>query len=344
MKYDALILTNLPNYYKINLFNEINKRRNIHVIFLSGSEKSRNADFTKDHIINFDYTILSSSFHTRSTLRNCVKIAGLIFKNKYKSVILGEWVSIEYWFIWLLFRKSKKSLILESNIHSISKIGVKEQVKKIFLKGISQVFASGQKQKELASFLKFKGELVQTHGVGIINYSVVPVNKPTDAFLYVGRLSQEKNLRLLVEVFNDLSHPLTIVGEGSEEETLKQLAGSNITFTGYINNRDLSEYYSTHRALLLPSREEPYGLVAEEAIYFGIPVVLSSVCGIVNTLCFDHKNALVINGNSKEAIKEAVLDMMNDQIHSNLECNCGAQIIRDKDLAQVETYAQTIRE
>jgi len=44
-KYDTIIITNLPAFYKINLFNEINKRKKIYVVFTGTDAGQRNADF-----------------------------------------------------------------------------------------------------------------------------------------------------------------------------------------------------------------------------------------------------------------------------------------------------------
>lgn len=344
MKYDALIITNLPNYYKINLFNQIGDGCKLFVVFIAGSEYRRNSDFLaiRDHT-KFQYAVLNDKMEGRSYFTSCWKLFGIIRKNNFRKLILGEWVNIEYWFALLFFSRKKTSMMLESSIHSVTKQGLKEVAKKLFLSRLSTVFANGKKHAELARFLNFSGEIQTTNGLGIINYQESkqePIR--TNKFLYVGRLSIEKNLKVLVEAFNELPFELSILGEGPEKETLEQIAGDNIRFLGYINNTELSAYYKSHRALMLVSTNEPWGLVAEEALFFGTPVIVSSVCGIVDTLCFHGKNSLVVNAESKGEIKKAVNDMLNDTIYEELKNNCSSSLIEEKNKKQVALYVQNI--
>lgn len=344
MKYDALIITNLPNYYKINLFDQIGDRCKLFVVFIAGSEKRRNSDFLsiKDNI-KFQYTVLNEKMEDRNYFESCWKLFGIIRKNSFHKLILGEWVNIEYWFPLLFFRRKKTGMMLESSIHSVNKPGLKEVAKKIFLSRVSTIYANGKKHAELARFLNFSREILTTNGLGIINYKELK-QEPfrTNKFLYVGRLSTEKNLKALIEVFNELPFELSILGEGPEKEALEQIANDNIRFLGYINNTDLPAYYKSHRALMLVSTNEPWGLVAEEALYFRTPVVVSSVCGIVDSLCFHGKNALVIDPYSKDDIKEAVNSMLDEERYNGLVANCGPQEVVDKNLRQVGVYVDSI--
>ncbi|MEQ6122337.1 glycosyltransferase [Reichenbachiella sp. MALMAid0571] len=233
-------------------------------------------------------------------------------------------------------------LILESNVHSVVKLGAKEVAKRIFLSRIHKVFASGVKHKLLLELLNYNGEIVVTNGVGLIGSFEGKTTKPrTNSFLFVGRLASEKNLRTLIEIFNELPYELNVIGEGPDERELKSIANTNINFLGYVKNVDLANYYKSHKSLILISVNEPWGLVAEESLYFGTPVIVSSVCGIVDTLCFHEKNSLVVEATSKDDIRMAVEKMMNVSLYEKLSSNCTSEIIK-KNQRQVETYVQNI--
>lgn len=76
-------------------------------------------------------------------------------------------------------------------------------------------------------------------------------------YLYVGRLIDVKNLGFLVKAFNKNGKPLTIVGKGCLEASLKQMACKNIDFKGFIDNKDLPQIYKEHDIFILPSKLEP---------------------------------------------------------------------------------------
>ena len=88
--------------------------------------------------------------------------------------------------------------------------------------------------------------------------SITPNYSNKGYFLYLGRLSEEKGLRYLLEAIKDLPRDieLHIVGTGAEEENLKQYAKennlNNIKFLGFKNREEIKEEYQNCIASILP--------------------------------------------------------------------------------------------
>ena len=106
--------------------------------------------------------------------------------------------------------------------------------------------------------------------------------------LYVGRVSWEKNLRLLVQAYRAMDHRnchLVIVGEGPASlEMQQELAGLPVTFTGYLSGEALATAYASSDVFAFPSRTETFGQVVLEAMASGLPVVgliAEGVCDLV---------------------------------------------------------------
>jgi glycosyltransferase involved in cell wall biosynthesis len=120
-------------------------------------------------------------------------------------------------------------------------------------------------------------------------------NSPT--LLYVGRLSPEKNLLLLLEAFQKLSQELPncilkLVGEGPERKDLESAVArlglaKRVVFVGGLTGSLLFGEYTHATCLVLPSSSEPWGLVVNEALSFGCPVVVSDRCGCVPELVLE---------------------------------------------------------
>ena len=66
-----------------------------------------------------------------------------------------------------------------------------------------------------------------------------------------------------------------MVGFGRIEAQLKAAAGKNIKFIGAVDNKDLPAVYRANDVFVLPSVSETWGLVVEEALNNGLPVLLS---------------------------------------------------------------------
>jgi glycosyltransferase involved in cell wall biosynthesis len=106
--------------------------------------------------------------------------------------------------------------------------------------------------------------------------------------LFVGRVSWEKNLRLLINAYREMDHTrchLVIVGEGPALDEIRQeLAHVPATFTGYLKGEALATAYASSDIFAFPSRTETFGQVVLEAMASALPVVglfAEGVCDLV---------------------------------------------------------------
>lgn len=106
--------------------------------------------------------------------------------------------------------------------------------------------------------------------------------------LYAGRISWEKNVRLLIKAYQGMDHTnchLVMVGDGPALHEIKQeLDGLPVTFTGYLQGGELARAYASADLFAFPSKTETFGQVVLEAMASGLPVVglqAEGVCDIV---------------------------------------------------------------
>lgn len=155
---------------------------------------------------------------------------------------------------------------------------------------------------------------------------------PEDAnvVLYVGRLVYEKGVEYLLDGFatsrpklNRETH-LLVVGDGDERATLESNAADveNVTFTGFIDNADLPEYYALADVFVLPSIttdvfKEPWGLVLNEAMSVGTAIIASSSVGASNAgLVCDGENGYVVPERNSDAIADRLGAILTDDKRS----------------------------
>lgn len=106
---------------------------------------------------------------------------------------------------------------------------------------------------------------------------------PEDVLLlYVGRLSEEKQVHQLRHVLEALPHTrLALVGDGPARASLEaHFAHTKTTFMGYLRGEELSKAYASADIFAFPSAMETFGLVVVEAMAAGLPVVSSRVGGV----------------------------------------------------------------
>jgi 1,2-diacylglycerol 3-alpha-glucosyltransferase len=128
---------------------------------------------------------------------------------------------------------------------------------------------------------------------------------PQHYFVYVGRLAEEKNVAGLLKSYVAYRKAggtwhLVLVGSGPQAKTLRQSAADSafsqeIHFAGHKSSGEISPYYSFADCFILPSTREPWGLVVNEAMATGLPVIVSNRCGCVRDLVEHGRNGLVFD-------------------------------------------------
>ncbi len=142
--------------------------------------------------------------------------------------------------------------------------------------------------------------------------------------LYVGRLENSKGLNYLIEAVKDIHVPvfLVFVGTGEQEEYLKnecQKHRIKSNFCGYIPNAQLPLYYAVADIFVLPSIttkdfKEPWGLVINEAMNQGVPIVATDAVGAAAGGLVRHgENGYVVPEKNSVALKEALAILLTNE-------------------------------
>jgi len=163
----------------------------------------------------------------------------------------------------------------------------------------------------------------------ISRYSASTLSGPY-RFLYVGRLSDEKGLDDLLAAFCLMrsrypESKLDLVGAGYLKDALMRQAAelgitNDVIFQGSKSIDELAELYMSSDALVLPSRSEPWGLVANEALSYGCPLIVSDACGCAPALVQEDITGFTFPVGNVAALSEAM-------------CNAAAVRPRRQDVA-----------
>jgi 1,2-diacylglycerol 3-alpha-glucosyltransferase len=138
--------------------------------------------------------------------------------------------------------------------------------------------------------------------------------------LCVARFSEEKNLKLLIRAFirSGISKIwiLKIVGGGPQKNELQELSdGYPIQLIDWLSYKELPELYGTASCFVLPSIFEPWGLVVNEAMAAGLPVILSDKVGALPDLLDEQMNGWQFECQNEDELVRVLDDLaMFDKI------------------------------
>jgi glycogen(starch) synthase len=150
----------------------------------------------------------------------------------------------------------------------------------------------------------------------------LPFNQPR--ILCLGRLAPEKGIDVAITAFSFLvdrfPHArLTIAGNGPlrsdlEQQAIRQGIGHAVDFIGWVVPERVTSLINDYTMVLMPSREEPFGLVALEAALMARPVVATRVGGLPEVVVHEQTGLLVKNEDSRSLAEAAALLLSEPQI------------------------------
>lgn len=135
--------------------------------------------------------------------------------------------------------------------------------------------------------------------------------------LYVGRVSKEKDLQFLAQVFKILVRSardvsLIVVGDGPYVQEMKEeLKDMPVTFTGYLEGEELGATYASCDLFVFPSTTDTFGNVVLEAQASGLPVIVTD-CGGPQENILPGKTGLVVPGKDQKAMLKAIRELITD--------------------------------
>lgn len=162
--------------------------------------------------------------------------------------------------------------------------------------------------------------------------------------LYVGRVSKEKGLDLLVEAFSGLVKQgadvgLAVIGDGPYREEMEAaLAGLPVRFTGYLQGETLQQAYASSDLFVFPSATDTFGNVVLEAQASGLPVIVSDAGG-PRELMVDGTTGLVFRAGQEEELRAAIRRLATNPLLLKQMGLSARQFILEKAPDATETYS-----
>lgn len=150
--------------------------------------------------------------------------------------------------------------------------------------------------------------------------------------LFVGTVYQRKGLDLLIKAVNRLPESmrqkirLNLVGKIEDKSYYQKLLklvhhyglSDTVNFVGRVSDSELIKLYQNAYCFVLPSRHEGYGLVIEEAMSYGLPVIGFDNSAMPYTI-LNNQNGLLVKDGDIDGLKNAIERLMSDcDLHSKL--------------------------
>ena len=154
-------------------------------------------------------------------------------------------------------------------------------------------------------------------------------------------MSQEKNIKMLINTFceveknkNSKDWGLIIVGDGPQKEELLKLVNNlelknDVFFIGAKSWKEVVDFYTISDVFILPSISEPWGLVVNEAMICGLPVIVSKRCGSYWDLVKEGINGFGFDPFNQKELEGIMLKFINNEVDMKKMGEESRNIIKD---------------
>jgi glycosyltransferase involved in cell wall biosynthesis len=340
----VVILTEIISPYRIPVFNALAETPGIdlHVIFLAETDSTLWQWKVYKEDIRFSFEILP---HWRRRIRgyNVLLNRGVraaLAKAKPEVVVCGGYSYLAMWQAQKWARKRSIPVLLwsESNVRDRRRgTTVVEGLKKGFLRRCGGFVVPGKSAAEYLRTFGIPERVIFTAPNAVDNDFFAGAtsaalqqeielrakwNLPEKYFLFVGRMIPEKGVVLLLEAYARLdadlrrNFGLVIVGEGSSRAQsmvdAAKIDPGKIVFPGFLHREELAVHYALAACFTFPTFSDPWGLVVNEAMASGLPIIASDIAGATPDLVRDGWNGRVVPARDLDGLVSAMRQLAQD--------------------------------
>lgn len=322
----------IPSPYRIPLFRVINACPDVElvVVYLAATQPNRpwkvpvSNNGYREVILSGTQTMIWKMAWPIHINRG---VWDLLRKEKPDAIVVAGYESLAFWQALLYARLTHCRFVLWSGaikraLHVTR--GPVNELRRIIIRSSDAILAYGTDARSLLIEYGARPEKIITarntvdvNSLATEVRSLLAYRPESDPevfnLLYVGQLIQRKAVDQVIRALASIRCPnlyLTIVGEGSDKPALIALTEqlglfSQVAFTGYKQYDEMPDYYARADALIMPSYEEIWGLVVNEALAAGLPVLASIHAGATTDLITDA-NGLRFNPANLNEIEDAL--------------------------------------
>lgn len=352
--------------YRVDLYNQLGFYFDLTVFFEQRHDSSRSREWYSNDFRNF--RMKHAKKWEKSLRWPKLDVISALGTDQYDLVYMSEWSSITSLMLMFACLCRRIPYILSIDGHNNNKQAnfVKDTIKKFFAQRAAAIIGTGKTTTTYAKSLGVPGEKIYSIGFTtlfeweILTSPVTDVEKneiksnigldvESHYVLYAGRLVELKGVDSLIKAWSQCKVPdswrLLIIGDGIEKENLNNLVSKlnldTVDFIPNVSKKKLVTYYKTADLFVLNTREDVWGLVVNEAMANGLPVLTTFQCVAGEELIENDINGYLYDCNDVDSCARYLSKLTNDEM---LRWQMGVNNINKIKSFTIESEAKRIRD
>lgn len=331
----VLFLTNVPSPYRVSFFNELGKWCDLTVLFEKTTSDERDVSWRKYQFVHFKGVVMDGkSIDTDSAL--CVSVVKYLKPGEYDHIIVSNFLSPTGMLAILWMRLKRMEYWLESD-GGFAKDGkgLKEQLKKCFISGAKGYFSTAKEHDRYYMQYGAKKERLHRYPFTSLwqrDVCAAPVTVEERCALKekygisarwvlvaVGQFVPRKGFDLLLRAMAKLpkDNLVAVFVGGTPTQAYKKLIEEhrlkNVKFVEHVEKSAVLEYMRLADVFVHPTQEDIWGLVVNEAMAVGTPVITTDRCIAGLAMIKPEENGYIIPVDDLPALEAAIRKLLQKE-------------------------------
>lgn len=360
----VLYQTNLPSPYTIAFFNELGKECELTVLYERRTASDRDAKWVSEEAQTYTEVYLEGrAIGTENSF--CPSIVKYL-KQSFDRIVIGDYGTYTgMWAIWYM-RRHKIPYILSTDggFANYSESSIKKKLKTYLIGGASKWLSSGGLSDEYLIHYGAKKDRIYRYPFTSLDekdicdtvLSAEEKSKLRDSLglkgdvviIGVGQIIPRKGWDILVSAMKELDtdRDVQTYVVGGKESKLTELVGelpANVHVIPFMSKKELFEYYRASDIFVLPTREDIWGLVVNEAMACGLPIITTDRCNAGIELIKDGENGCIVPTDNRDALCGAMLKLIASDNLQEISNNNLKKIREYTYLGMVKAYLAALK-
>ncbi|EOU1762633.1 MAG: glycosyltransferase family 4 protein [Clostridium perfringens] len=345
----VLFLTNIPSPYRVDFFNALGKLCDLTVLYELGYASDRNKKWKYDKARNFKEIFLKGK-RVGADSAICFSVLKYLKDNNYDVIVIGGYSTPTGMLSILYLNMIKREFILNCDGGFPKKDNkLKYFIKKYFISSAKLWLSTGKEtnkylinygadknniriypftsinEKDLSSEKIDNCEKIKIKdNLGITEKKVV---------ISVGQFIHRKGYDILLKACENLDKNIGvyIIGANTKDECIKlkeKYKMENIHFLEFKSKNELKKYYKVADLFVLPTREDIWGLVINEAMAYAIPVVTTKKC-IAGIELLSYEYSVLVESENYIDLRKIMNEILSNEDLSNKISSENKKIIKN---------------
>ena len=316
-----LYISNIEVPYRTKFFNLLGEKCDLTVLYEREKSLNRTAEWTTSEKSGYNKEFLGG-IKLGNERAFSFRILKYVFGD-YGKIVFGCFNNPTQMFAIMAMKVARREYYINVDGKTFDSGSlIKRKMRRYFLKGAKGYFCAGKKASEILKC--FVGEEKPIYPYLLSSMTKVEVEtaekeafqERNNKILVVGQYEDYKGLDIAAQVAKRMPETdFVFVGMGWKTENfeayLKEIGIKNIKAISFLQREELNSLYNSCRALVLPSRQECWGLVINEGAAHGIPVVSTWGSGAAEEFLSPEYDRFLAKANDADSLEQCLRNLLD---------------------------------